>query len=60
MVIKKFSTEKEECPIFPLDKRKVSLHLPENLPSGKYSMLAIMDYGDPNSLEAIERIIEIK
>lgn len=55
-----FSTEKEECPIFPLGKRKVSLHLPENLPSGKYSMLAIMDYGDPNSLEAIERIIEIK
>lgn len=55
-----FKTEHEECPIFPLTKRKVSLHLPEDLPSGKYSMLAVLDYGDPNSLEAVERIVEIK
>ncbi|SOE20473.1 hypothetical protein SAMN06298216_0963 [Spirosomataceae bacterium TFI 002] len=54
-----FRTNLEETPIFPLGKRKVSLHLPENLPTGKYSMLAIMDYGDPNKLEAIERIVEI-
>lgn len=50
----------EECPIFPLGKRKVSLQLPAEIPAGKYSLLAIMDYGDPNSLEAIEKIIEIK
>ncbi len=55
-----FKSQVEECPIFPLGKRIVSLHLPENLPKGKYSMLGILDYGDPNSLEAVERIIEIK
>lgn len=55
-----FRSELEECPIFPLGKRKVSLLLPADLPNGKYSMLAIMDYGNPNSLEAIEQIIEIK
>lgn len=55
-----FRGEIAECPIFPLGKRKVSLQLPAELPAGKYSLLAIMDYGDPNSLEAIERIIEIK
>ncbi len=55
-----FKSQIEECPIFPLAKRIVSLHLPDNLPKGKYSMLAVLDYGDPNSLEAVERTIEIK
>lgn len=55
-----FHSEIEECPIFPLGKRIVSLQLPAELPKGKYSMLGILDFGDPNSLEAIERIVEIK
>jgi hypothetical protein len=55
-----FKSDVEECPIFPLGKRVVSLHLPEGIPKGQYSMLGILDYGNPNSLEAIEQIVEIK
>jgi hypothetical protein len=55
-----FKREVEECLIFPLGKRVVSLHLSEGLPKGQYSMLGILDYGNPNSLEAIEQIVEIK
>ncbi|KPM47879.1 hypothetical protein [Jiulongibacter sediminis] len=55
-----FQGEPIECPIFPMGKRTVNLPLPENLPKGQYSMLAILDYGDPNSLEAIEKIITVE
>ena len=55
-----FKSEVQECPIFPLGKRVVSLHLPEGLPKGQYSMLGILDYGNPDSLEALEQIVEIK
>ncbi len=55
-----FTSEATECPIFPLGKRVVTLSLPKGLPKGQYSMLGILDYGNPNSLEAIEKVIEIK
>jgi len=49
-----FRGEIEECPIFPLGKRGVSLHLSEGRTKGEYSVLGILDCGDPYSLEAIE------
>ncbi|MGR3810640.1 hypothetical protein [Jiulongibacter sp. NS-SX5] len=55
-----YKGEEKECPIFPAGKRVVPLPLPKDLPKGQYSMLAILDYGDPNSLEAIEKIITIE
>lgn len=55
-----FRGEVEECPIFPSGKRIMSLALPKDLPKGQYSMLAILDYGDPNSLEAIEKVITVE
>lgn len=55
-----FKSEIVECPVFPTGKRLVSLQMPENLPKGQYSMLGILDYGDPYTLEAVEKIIEIK
>ncbi len=55
-----FKSESTEFPIFPLGRRKVLLQLPDNLPKGEYSMLAILDYGNPDSLEAIEKIVKIE
>ncbi len=55
-----FRSQIEETPVFPFSRRTVSLHLPENLPKGEYSMLAVLDYGNPDSLEALEKVIEIK
>jgi hypothetical protein len=51
---------KAEFPIFPGAKRIVQMELPQNLKPGKYSLLAIADYGEDNPLEAIEKVIEIK
>jgi hypothetical protein len=49
-----------EFPLFPSGKRIVKLDIPKDLKPGKYSLLAIADYGDANPLEAIEKVIEIK
>ena len=55
-----FAGEVAECPIFPNGTRKLTLSLPKKLPKGKYSMLGIMDYGNPDALEAVEKIILIE
>ena len=51
---------KVDMPIFPGGKRKIQLELPKDIKPGKYSLLAIADYGESNPLEAIEKVIEIK
>ena len=53
-------TEVQEFPVFPGGKRTVPLELPTTLKAGKYSILAILDYGDNSPLEAVEKSIEIK
>jgi hypothetical protein len=57
---KEFKLERIEFPVFPDGKRKVRLSIPESIPKGKYSALAILDSGEDLSLEAIERAIEVK
>jgi hypothetical protein len=49
-----------DFPLFPYGKRIIKLDLPKDIKPGKYSLLAIADYGDSNPLEAIEKVIEIK
>lgn len=49
-----------EFPVFPDGKRIVKLVLPDTLPKGKYSMLAILEYDPDMPLEAIESSVEIK
>ncbi|MBD0332395.1 MAG: hypothetical protein ICV66_07045 [Chitinophagaceae bacterium] len=57
---KEYKLDKAEFPVFPEAIRKVKFSVPQNIPSGKYSTLAIVDVGEDMPLEAIETIIEIK
>jgi hypothetical protein len=49
-----------EFPVFPGGNRKIKLTVPENLLSGKYSALAVLDLGEDMPLEALEKDIEVK
>ncbi|HEV7350142.1 hypothetical protein [Telluribacter sp.] len=55
-----YRSEGTEFPMFPEGSRQVKLTLPPNVPKGKYSMLAILDYAEDASLEALEKNIEIQ
>ncbi len=55
-----FKLEVQDFPVFPGGKRLVDFKLPSTLPKGKYSALAILDYGENSPLEAVESTIEIK
>jgi len=54
-----YRSEITEFPMFPAGNRRVKLVIPNNVPKGKYSMLAILDYSENASLEAVEKNIEI-
>lgn len=57
---KEIKLEEVEFPVFPGAKRIVKLPLPADIPKGKYSMLALLDYDTSMPLEAVEMGIEIK
>lgn len=57
---KEYKLDKIEFPVFPDGVRKVRFDIPEAIPVGKYSALAILDIGEEMPLEAIEKTIEIK
>lgn len=57
---KEFKLGWVEFPVFPGAKRKVKLTIPSSVPSGKYSVLAVMDIGEGAPLEALERVIDVK
>ena len=52
--------EEVEFPVFPDGKRIVKLAVPDTIPKGKYSMLAILEYDPDMPLEAIESNVDIK
>jgi hypothetical protein len=52
--------EKVEFPIFPEGKRKVNFKLPADLPKGTYSLLAKVDIGEDDDIEAIEKTVTVK
>lgn len=49
-----------EFPVFPGAKRTVQLSIPADVPKGKYSMLALLDYDSSMPLEAVELGVEIR
>lgn len=49
-----------EFPVFPDAKRTVDFTLPTDVPKGKYSFIALLDYSENMPLEAIEAVIDIK
>lgn len=57
---KEYKLDKIEFPVFPKGVRKVKFTIPDTVPAGKYSTMAILDIGQDMPLEAIEKTIEIK
>lgn len=57
---KEYKLDKIEFPVFPEGVRKVKFAIPDTIPAGKYSALAILDIGEDIPLEAIEKVIDIK
>lgn len=57
---KEYKLDKTEFPVFPEGIRKVTMTIPQTIPAGKYSALAILDIGEDRPLEAIEKVIEVK
>src|SRR5690606_36049888 len=57
----KIQTEPLRFPMFPDQRRYTNYELPENLPKGKYSVLAVVDANEDDiPLQAAEATIEIK
>jgi P pilus assembly chaperone PapD len=55
-----YKLEKVEFPMFPEGKRVVKFTVPEKMPKGKYSALAVLDFGEDQELQAIEKTIDVK
>ena len=66
LVLSDLTTAKEikakpaKVSVMPGVKRTSKLILPKNVPPGKYSLAAILDYGNNSALEAAQMNIEIK
>lgn len=57
---KEIKTKPTRVSVLPDNKRIVKLRMPPNVPPGKYSLAAILDYGNNYALEAIQIHIEVK
>lgn len=57
---KEFKENPKRTSLFPGVSQVVLLTLPKNVPAGKYSMAAILDYGNNSALEAVQMNIEVK
>jgi hypothetical protein len=57
---KEIKDKPQKISLFPGVSQMITLHFPKNVPSGKYSLAAILDYGNNSSLEAVQMNIEVK
>jgi hypothetical protein len=55
-----YKLDQSEFPMFPDAKRTVRFVVPATVPKGKYSALAILDYGEDAALEAVTKEIEVQ
>lgn len=46
--------------VYPGGAHNFKLYFPKNVPAGKYSLAAILDYGNNSALEAVQMNIEVK
>lgn len=46
--------------LFPGTSKTMTLFLPKNVPPGKYSLAAILDYGKNSTLEAVQMNVDVK
>jgi P pilus assembly chaperone PapD len=57
---KEFKEKPQKLTLFPGVSQTMTLHMPKNVPAGKYSLAAILDYGNNSALEAVQMNIEVK
>ena len=57
---KEIKERPQKANLFPGLSKNITLLMPKNVPPGKYSLAAILDYGNNSSLEAVQMNIEIK
>lgn len=57
---KEIKAKPAKVSVLPDNKRMVKLVMPANIPPGKYSLAAILDYGNGSALEAVQMQIEVK
>ncbi|RLD44648.1 MAG: hypothetical protein DRI89_02900 [Bacteroidetes bacterium] len=55
-----FTSEPIEFPLLPENNKKIEYTLDEKLPKGKYSVAAILDYGNTDELEGIQLDVDVK
>jgi hypothetical protein len=57
---KEIKQKPQQINLFPGVSKTMSLYMPKNIPAGKYSLAAILDYGNNSNLEAVQMNIEVK
>ncbi|MEK6616684.1 MAG: hypothetical protein AABZ32_11355 [Bacteroidota bacterium] len=66
LVLSNLETAKEikvkpvKASVYPGNSKTMKMNLPQNVPPGKYSLAAILDYGNNSTLEAVQMNIEVK
>ena len=57
---KEIKAKPKKASLFPGTSKNIILSMPQNVPAGKYSLAAILDYGNNSSLEAVQINIQVK
>jgi len=57
---KEIKEKPERINVLPGAVKIITLTMPKNVPSGKYSLAAILDYGNNSTLEAVQMNVEVK
>lgn len=57
---KEIKEKPKKASLFPGTSKEIILYMPKNIPAGKYSLAAILDYGNNSSLEAVQMNIQVK
>lgn len=57
---KEIKEKPERINVLPGAVKIIALTMPKNVPSGKYSLAAILDYGNNSTLEAVQMNVEVK
>lgn len=57
---KEIKQKPQKVSLFPGVSKITTLYMPKNVPPGKYSLAAILDYGNNSTLEAVQMNVEVK
>ncbi|MBI4930289.1 MAG: hypothetical protein HY841_05970 [Bacteroidetes bacterium] len=57
---KEIKEKPQRITVLPGATKKITLIMPPKIPAGKYSLAAILDYGNNSALEAVQMNVEVK